>query len=390
MDDIGSRSLLADHATRRALQLDTLSAILPMERRDRLAELLTDDDAATLKHLAQEGMGENTLRALASDLAYLEAWAQAATGAPLSWPASESLALKYVAQHLWDPAKRETDPQHGMPADVADALRESEMLRSTGPHAPSTVKRRLASWGTLHRWKGQEGPFASPGLRSALRLAVRASVRPRQRKSKRAVTRDVLDCLLATCSSDRLADASDLAILLLAFASGGRRRSEVARLRVEQLSDEPAVPLDPRDPRSPTLHCLAIQLGRTKTGDADDEGRVFLVGPPVEALREWLQRADITNGPVFRAIDRWEAIEERALTPQSINLIVKRRCAMAGLEAREFSAHGLRAGYLTEAARLGVALPEAMRQSQHRSVQQAASYYNEAERSLGKAVRLAL
>jgi integrase len=228
MDDVTSGALVSDPETRRALQLDTLSAILPMERRDRLAELLTDDDVATLKHLAQEGLGENPLRALASDLAYLEAWAQAATGAALPWPASESLALKFVAHHLWDPAKRETDPQHGMPAGVAAALRESEMLRSTGPHAPSTVKRRLASWGTLHRWKGQEGPLASPSLRSALRLAVRASTRPRRRKSKRAVTRDVLDRLLATCRSDRLADTRDLAILLLAFASGGRRRSEVA------------------------------------------------------------------------------------------------------------------------------------------------------------------
>jgi len=71
------------------------------------------------------------------------------------------------------------------------------------------------------------------------------------------------------------------------------------------------VPLDPRDPKSPTLPCVAIQLRRTKTGDADDAGRVLLVGPPVEALREWLQRADISRGPVFRAIDRWEAIEER-------------------------------------------------------------------------------
>ncbi|MBE0704769.1 MAG: tyrosine-type recombinase/integrase, partial [Afipia sp.] len=79
---------------------------------------------------------------------------------------------------------------------------------------------------------------------------------------------------------------------------------------------------------------------------------------------------------------------ERALTPQSINLIVKRRCAMAGLEPREFSAHGLRSGYLTEASRQGVALPEAMQQSQHRSVQQAASYYNDAERVRGRAVRL--
>ena len=67
-------------------------------------------------------MGENTLRALASALAYLEGWAKAATGAPLPWPAPESLALKYVAHHLWDPSARETDPQHGMPAEVAAEL----------------------------------------------------------------------------------------------------------------------------------------------------------------------------------------------------------------------------------------------------------------------------
>src|SRR5262249_14986772 len=144
--------------------------------------------------------------------------------------------------------------------------------------------------------KGRRGHSLGPSLGSALRLAIRASPRPRRRKSKRAVTRDILDRLTATCSSDRLADTRDLADLLLAFASGGWRRSEVARLRVEQLSEEPAVPLDPRDPKSPTLPCGAIQLGRTKIGDADDAGRVLLVGPPVEALREWLQRADVSRG----------------------------------------------------------------------------------------------
>jgi integrase len=171
-----------------------------------------------------------------------------------------------------------------------------------------------------------------------------------------------------------LADTRDLAILLLAFALGGCRRSEVARLRVEQLRNGALVRLDPRDPKSPKLPCLAIQLGRTKTGDADEEGRVLRVWPPVEALREWLERADIKKGPIFRAIDRWEAVEEKALTPQSINLVIKRRCAMAGLEPEAFSAHGLRAGYLTEAARQGVSLLEAMQQSRHRSVQQAASF----------------
>ena len=110
-----SPSALADPQTRRALELDALSAILPMDRRDRLAGLLTDDDVETLKHLAREGIGENTLRALASDLAYLEAWALAATKTPLPWPAPEALPLKFIAHHLWDPAKRETDPTHGMP-----------------------------------------------------------------------------------------------------------------------------------------------------------------------------------------------------------------------------------------------------------------------------------
>jgi site-specific recombinase XerD len=379
-----------DPETRRALQLDALAAILPMDRRDRLAELLTDDDVETLKHLARQGIGANSLRALASDLAYLEAWALAATGALLPWPAAEALALKFLAHHLWDPAEREADERHGMPADVGDAMRAEGLLRTEGPHAPDTVRRRLASWSTLHRWRGLEGPFASPALRSALRLAVRASGRPRRRKSERAVTRNILDRLTGTCRSDELVDVRDLAILMVAFASGGRRRSEVAGLRLDQLHDEPSVPSDPIDPASRLLPCLSIRLGRTKTASADDDAKVVMIGPPVVALKAWIARARIAKGSIFRAIDRWGTLEERALAPQSVNLILKRRCAAAGLDPREFSAHGLRSGYLTEAARQGVSLPEAMQQSQHRSVQQAASYYNDADRTKGRAARLAI
>lgn len=74
MTEIAS-AFQSDPQTRRALELDALAAVLPIDRRDRLAELLTGDDVETLKHLARQGMGENTLRAHASDLAYLEAWA---------------------------------------------------------------------------------------------------------------------------------------------------------------------------------------------------------------------------------------------------------------------------------------------------------------------------
>ncbi|RWM24656.1 MAG: hypothetical protein E5Y01_04040 [Mesorhizobium sp.] len=81
-------------------------------------------------------------------------------------------------------------------------------------------------------------------------------------------------------------------------------------------------------------------------------------------------------------------LEPRALTPQAVNLILKRRAAAAGLDAQLFSAHGLRAGYLTETARRGIPLVEAMQQSQHRSISQASRYYNDAERQLGRAARL--
>jgi len=47
-----------------------------------------------------------------------------------------------------------------------------------------------------------------------------------------------------------------------------------------------------------------------------------LVGRPVDAVREWLLRADIANGPVFRAIDQWGGIEGKALSPQAVNLIL--------------------------------------------------------------------
>ncbi|MDR9776152.1 site-specific integrase [Rhizobium hidalgonense] len=369
---------------RRAEELDTIAAVLPIERRDELAKLLTDQDVETLRHLVNQGMGDNTLRALTSDLAYLEAWGLAATGQSLPWPAPEALLLKFVAHHLWDPQHRETDPDHGMPADVDEDLRSQSFLRSAGPHAPSTVRRRLANWSTLTRWRGFDGAFASPALKSAIRLAVRAVPRTRRRKSAKAVTGDVLAKLLATCTTDSLRDLRDRAILMVAFASGGRRRSEIAGLRSEQLTVEPPIPGDD----GPSLPSLAIHLGRTKTTSGDEDDVVYLTGRPVEALNAWIVAAKIDSGSVFRAIGRWGNVSRRAIDPQSVNAIIKQRAAMAGLDPIELSAHGMRSGYLTEAANRGIPLQEAMEQSRHRSVQQASSYYNSAERRSGKAARL--
>ena len=67
-----------DVAHLRSYELDALSSILPPDRRDRMAEILTEEDVATLKHLAEEGMGRNTLRASVS--------AQLPGADPKPWP----------------------------------------------------------------------------------------------------------------------------------------------------------------------------------------------------------------------------------------------------------------------------------------------------------------
>lgn len=361
----GKTSAALSTVERRAVELDTIASVLPIERRDELAELLTEQDVETLKHLINQGMGDNTLQALTSDLAYLEAWGLAATGKSLPWPAPEALLLKFVAHHLWDPERRASDPDHGMPADVDENLRGQGFLKSIGPHAPDTVRRRLASWSTMTKWRGLSGAFSSPALKQAIRLAVRAVPRKRRRKSAKAVTGDILQMLLATCASDSLRDIRDRAILMVAFASGGRRRSEIAGLRLEQLTEEAPIKV----PDSPPLPSLAIHLGRTKTTTGEDDDVVYLTGRPVEALNAWLTAARIDKGSVFRGIGRWGSVSRRALDPQSINAILKRRAEMAGLDSGEFSAHGLRSGFLTEAANRGIPLPEAMKQSRHKSVQ---------------------
>ncbi|MFF0923522.1 site-specific integrase [Rhizobium leguminosarum] len=369
---------------RRAEELDTIAAVLPIERRDELAELLSDQDVETLRHLVNQGMGDNTLRALTSDLTYLEAWGLAATGRSLPWPAPEALLLKFVAHHLWDPERRTADPDHGMPVDVDESLRSQGFLKSVGPHAPATVRRRLANWSTLTKWRGFDGAFASPALKSAIRLAIRAAPRQRLRKSAKAVTGDVLAKLLATCATDSLRDLRDRAILMVAFGSGGRRRSEIAGLRYEQLSVEPPIPVENGAP----LPSLAIHLGRTKTSSGEEDDIVYLTGRPVEALNAWMVAAKIETGSVFRAIGRWGTVSKRAIDPQSINAILKQRAELAGFESGEFSAHGLRSGYLTEAANRGIPLPEAMEQSRHRSVQQASNYYNSEKRRSGRAASM--
>jgi integrase len=179
-------------------------------------------------------------------------------------------------------------------------------------------------------------------------------------KSKEARTKEPLEAMLATCT-DGLIGLRDRALLLFAWASGGRRRSEVTGAVVEQLIAVDA-----------TTYLYRLVHSKTDQTGAASQIEKPIVGVAATALTAWLEAAKITSGSIFRRIRG--AVVAEALEPQAVRAIVKRRAVLAGLTG-DFSAHSLRSGFMTEAGRQDIPLAEAMALTGHRSVQTAVRYF---------------
>ena len=106
------------------------------------------------------------------------------------------------------------------------------------------------------------------------------------------------------------------------------------------------------------------------------------------ALKAWIARAGIRDGAVFRGIDQWGNIKPRAFNPAAVNLILKTRIAPARLDPTCSAPMACVPAISPPPPAAACPLPDAMQQSQHRSVNQAARYYNSAERPQGRAARL--
>ena len=174
--------------------------------------------------------------------------------------------------------------------------------------------------------------------------------------------------MIATCGYD-LRGLRDRALLMLAFASGGRRRSEIAGMMREDV--------DLSDVREKGL--IWLHLIETKTTGTAETPKLVLKGRAAKALAIWIREAGVEDGPLFRAVSRADRALPRALSADGVRHVVKSRLIAAGYPADFASAHGLRAGFLTQAALDGAPIQAAMRLSLHRSVRQAMAYYDDVE-----------
>ncbi|MQP74747.1 tyrosine-type recombinase/integrase [Stenotrophomonas sp. MYb238] len=326
-----------------------------------LPEQLAQQAADAVRELLAEAAAANTTRSYATALRYWAGWHQGRYGVELALPVSEAAVIQFLVDHIQ--RKGKTGLVSELPPTIDQALVAAGLKAKVGPLKLSTVVQRVAVLSTAHKLKRLTNPCELPSVRTLLSRARRASVKRGERPTKKtAITRAELEAMLATCD-DSLEGRRDRALLCFGFASGGRRRSEIAAA-------------DMRDLRKIGEDGYLYRLEYSKTQQAgvttDSTPDKPILGRSAAALRAWLEAAEIHEGAIFRRI--WKGRIGPPLLPGSVAAIVKRRAARAGLEG-DFGAHSLRSGFVTEAGKQGVPLPAVMAMTEHRSVASVMGYF---------------
>jgi integrase len=347
----------------------------------------------------QEGQSPNTARTYKTALHYWGAWHALRFGTAITPPVTPSVVVQFIVDHLeHQPGMRapETSPyapsthanQQLLPRAIDRLLVECRYKAKIGPWSIATIETRLAALSKAHEHyiaqnaQLKSGPDRNP-LRDArvrqLLSAARHTAARRGRKSPRlvAATREVMGALLATCGDD-LTGKRDRALMLFGWASGGRRRSEIVAATFENVR---------RDGDGFVYH-----LARAKSspgGPKDSKNSKPIQGAAAGALEAWMKELlgfRITHGPIFRRILNGRIVEP--LKAGAVREIIRRRARMTGQPLGKLSAHSLRSGFVTEAAKQGISLGETMAMTGYRSVQTVMEYYQSVEPSTSRAARL--
>jgi integrase len=307
------------------------------------------------------GTAANTVRSYRSALAYWSAWLQLRYGQALGdSPLPATVAVQFIVDHLARP-NGAGGWTYLLPANMDATLVATGFKGKRGPLSFSTVSHRLAVLAKWHRIQQWDNPTELPAVKTLLREARKAQARQgvAQRKKTAAVL-ESLQAMLATCT-DGVRGVRDRALLLLAWSGGGRRRSEVIGLQVEDL-------------RRLDAETWLYALGTTKTDTGGVRREKPLKGQAAQALGAWLAVAPATRGPLFRRVYKGGRVGTTGLSGDQVARIVKRRAELGGLEG-DWAAHSLRSGFITEAGRQGVPLGEVMAMTEHRSVGTVMGYF---------------
>lgn len=314
-----------------------------------------------VQDLLAEGESANTVRSYQTALRYWAAWFALRYRRAITLPVPTATVLQFIVDH----AQRSTDAgtEHQLPPQIDEMLVVDGFKGKIGPLSLSTLSHRVSVLSKVHQLKTLPNPCQSQQVKELLSKTRRAYAKRGQLKDKKpALTREPLEALLDTCD-DSLRGIRDRALLLVAWASGGRRRSEVVQATMENVAKI-----------SSTEYVFHLAHTKTNQSGADrPENYKPIAGLAADALTVWIERSGIKSGAIFRRIRKGDNLGE-PLSPSAVRDIVKSRCLLAGL-SEEFSAHSLRSGFVTEAARQNIPLGETMAMTGHSSISTVVAYF---------------
>lgn len=299
--------------------------------------LVRPEEIEAARQFADASRASSTRHAYASDWRLFVAWCDQRMVAPL--PAHPALVAVYLA---------------------------SEAERGV---KPSTISRRLSAIGYHHHRAQLPAPTAMAGA-----VAIKEVMAGIRRTfgvapdRKRAVDADILRQMLATIESDGIRAKRDRAVLAVGMAAA-LRRSELVALDV---GDAIFV-----------REGLLLRIGRSKT-DQEGVGETIAIPNgesirPPALLKDWLKAAGHQDGRLFRRLTRKDALTEQPMSDRAVARLVQACASRAGLDARHFAGHSLRAGFLTEGARQGASVFRLQQVSRHRSLDVLSAYVRENE-----------
>lgn len=207
---------------------------------------------------------------------------------------------------------------------------------------PRTLELHLTAIGQWHKLQGFANPVEEPRVQKTMTGIRRLHAVPK-RKAKALRLEHVAAMtkyLRAQPQSNKA--LRDQALILTAFF-GAFRRSELVAIEIADLIWED--------------EGLIVRLNRSKT-DQTGEGmlRALPFGDksvcPATAVKNWLNVSGITQGPLFRAVNRWDQVQARRLNPGSINELLKKLGSACDFDFVDtLSSHSFRRGLSTSAAR---------------------------------------
>jgi site-specific recombinase XerD len=270
----------------------------------------------------------------------------------------------------------------GLLPSTADAI-SRYLADHAATLAINTLRQRLAALSRWHTDQGFPDPTKSPLVRQVLKgiRSVHSAPEKRARPLELAVLQQIdqwLDAAISNAqrSGDQpalLRHARNRSLMLLGFWRGFRS-DELVNLRVENTEVTPG-------------QGMACFLGRSK-GDRQLQGRVFRCPAlsrlcPVTAFNVWVDLAGLTEGPVFRKIDRWGHVADESLHANSLIPLLRSLFAQAGVESpEEYSSHSMRRGFAGWARASGWDIKELMEYVGWKDVKSAMRYLDASDSSL--------